>query len=195
MHRIRNCYFRVSPIIFRAKFLVWSKLVPLNSRVAFARYFQINVLSGISRPPTSTAQIPWSVLSVNFPDWIIKKPLLKVRSGNSGDIFKPIIGKRPRKPLIRRFKLNLTRSVTFDIIHNNGVILCEFLMFRFNSISSTFHLLDRLELIVNKQLACNAFSRSKMSIFEWVIRSVSPGDDYTIYMLGNGRARYFFCPL
>lgn len=44
-----------------------------------------------------------------------------------GDIFEPIIGKRQRKPLIRRFKLNLTRCVTFDIIHNNGAILCEVL--------------------------------------------------------------------
>ena len=26
-------------------------------------------------------------------------------------------------------------------------------------------------------------------------RPVNPGDEYTIYMLGNGRARYLFCPL
>ena len=45
-----------------------------------------------------------------------------------GDIFEPIIGKRQRKPLIRRFKLNLTRCVTFDVIHNTGAILCEFLL-------------------------------------------------------------------
>ena len=60
------------------------------------------------------------------------KETKRVSLGYSRDtIFEPIIGKRQRKPLIRRFKLNLTRCVTFDIIHNNGVILCE-VLFRLN---------------------------------------------------------------
>ena len=97
----------------------------------------------------------------NFP--LLRCPIeIYFRFRLAQDIFEPKIGKRQRKPLIRRFKLNLTRCVTFDIIHNNGAILCEFLFpFLLKSPKSKIWKLDR------KCLSTNNFFLTSVTFSFW----------------------------
>ena len=69
-----------------------------------------------------------------------------------------------------------------------------YLIFRFNSIAKNqiFQILTEFSIWKNLIDEPTNFEKVGMTHPD---RPVNPGDEYTIYILGNGRARYLFCPL
>ena len=75
-----------------------------------------------------------------------------------------------------------------------------YLIFRFNSIAKNQIFQNLTETSGPEKAIRRALSTLEPTNFEKVgmthpDRPVNPGDEYTIYILGNGRARYLFCPL